>query len=379
MARRVYGAAPSQKPVHTEPVVNSSEEEMNATAPAVKRAGKKVYGSTPASTSDESEDYVEIPTKKKKEKKPVNKKRRVAQILVSLFFFALFVAGALMTFKYKHDEAKVQALWDGVKAVAYKDTGTSNVDGEDAYSLDPLDREIDWDELLAINSDIKCWLYIPDTNIDYPVMQEQTLNEYFYLYHDIYKNYQIMGSILIPKEPDGFEDKDAKLMLFGHHMIGKQMFGNLTLYKSEDFYKEHPYIYLYYPDRTERWIVWSVFHTDATDAIYDLPYELGADDYAELIDHIETSKRYTTSAGSVDKNTNIMTLTTCDNAEGGHDGRFVVNSIVHKIKWLDKNAEQTYIKKQQEQTKKLREQERIRNTSTEDSYYDQYEIEYQGE
>ena len=46
-------------------------------------------------------------------------------------------------------------------------------------------RRIDFDELMGINPDATRWLYIPDTNVDYYVMQEQTPNEYAYLYKNI--------------------------------------------------------------------------------------------------------------------------------------------------------------------------------------------------
>lgn len=410
MARRVYGGTPSQKPVqkpikqentivediqqspvevasNPKPVVSSSE-----TSTLPKRTGKRVYGSKPASSAvkadvvksksqqkpkniskeDDDDDYIEIPVKNKK---PVNKKKKVLRILVPLFFLIIFVIGAVMAIKYKREEANVAEIWNGVRDVAYVDD-KPDIDGGEAYSLDPIDREIDWDALFEINKDVKCWVYIPGTNIDYPVMQEQKLNEYFYLNHDIYKNYLTMGSILTPKEPDGFEDKDAKFMLFGHHMIGKQMFGHLTNYKSEDFYKEWPYIYIYYPDRTERWIIWSAFHTDYSDMIYDIPYEKGADDYEALLKHIESKKLYSTAAGSVNKNMNILTLSTCDNPGGGHNGRFVVNSILHKTKWLDEEAEEKHIEKEREE-ERIR-QEELRKDYQNGDYYDQYEIEFNG-
>ena len=110
--------------------------------------------------------------------------------------------------------------------------------------------------------------------------------------------------------------------------------------------------------------------------IYDIPYEKGADDYEALLKHIESKKLYSTAAGSVNKNMNILTLSTCDNPGGGHNGRFVVNSILHKTKWLDEEAEEKHIEKEREE-ERIR-QEELRKDYQNGDYYDQYEIEFNG-
>lgn len=218
-----------------------------------------------------------------------------------------------------------------VEAVESSEVGLPMTDIE-AYFDDPIDRKIDWDALLTINSDIACWLYIPGTDIDYPVMQEKVLGEYYYLDHDIYGGELKSGSLLIPKEPDDYEDKDMHLLIFGHNMLNGTMFSSLRRYMQADFYTEYPYAYLYYPDRAERWQVWSVYHTKDTDSIYDIPYEANTKAYSDLLADIKAKQYYATNVDMVKPSEHILTLSTCDNFDGTHTGRFVVNAAADACK-----------------------------------------------
>lgn len=58
---------------------------------------------------------------------------------------------------------------------------------QNAIQKNTLDGEqiIDWQTLQQQNSDIIAWITIPDTNIDYPIVQGY--DNAYYLQHDIFK------------------------------------------------------------------------------------------------------------------------------------------------------------------------------------------------
>ena len=105
-------------------------------------------------------------------------------------------------------------------------------------------KDIDFDALRAINQDAIAWLYSPNTVIDYPVMHAKDYNQY--LYHLPDGTYNLNGSLFLDynNAPD-FSDRLS--VIYGHHMKSGRMFGTLVNYKSQSYYDEYPYMYLYTP------------------------------------------------------------------------------------------------------------------------------------
>ena len=65
------------------------------------------------------------------------------------------------------------------------------------YKLAELgDFKVDFDELESINTDVYAWIYIPNTNVDYPVARStKDGDDSYYLEHNIYRQYQFSGTI----------------------------------------------------------------------------------------------------------------------------------------------------------------------------------------
>lgn len=306
--------------------------------------GRRYYG-TPSTTDTASRrvfggqvvnDDLEkqLPSSKPKSKIIIN-------ILMGMFAICLLFGGIFFGIKFLQEDQRntdVVQLWDDIRDVANDDdesvTSEDGLSEEVAYSTDPMDRLINWKNLLDINTDVACWMYIPDTNIDYPIMQEQTFGKFFYLNRDIYKKEFSSGSLFIPCQPEGFENKDAHLLVFGHNMRNGSMFSQLSKYKSKDFYLEHPYVYVYYQDRTEKWEVYSPYHTNKYDMIYNIPYEHGTKEYSNLLVYLEQQRLYEASDMDVTTSMNLLSLSTCDKTDGTNIGRFVVNCVLVDTKYL---------------------------------------------
>lgn len=269
-----------------------------------------------------------------------------------IVFLTILLGGSItcasIAFKNHSDNVQVMQVWDDVRNRAeITDNGVSpyNYGGmmstAEGYTqttvtaplVDPMDRMFDWDYLSQANSDTACWLYIPDTPIDYPVMQEQSNGSYFYLNHDFDGSYLRTGSLFIPRELDGYEDADIRLLIFGHNTGTESlMFCSLINYKEEEYYLAHPYIYVYYPDRVEKWQVWAANHVVRDYGIYDLPLEANTQKYADIISYLDSNKYYEAGAAP-DCSQRILTLSTCDRTNGdGANGRFIVNAVLVDVR-----------------------------------------------
>ena len=217
------------------------------------------------------------------------------------------------------------------ESVEVSQTATVNTAGQNAslpsYYSAPMDRVINWDKITSTNPQTKCWLYVPNTNIDYPVLQELKLGDWYYLDHDFYGNATKSGSIVTAALPEG-SNTDAHFMILGHNMRNLTMFGTLRNYKNAEFYRNNPYFYIYYPDRVEKWEVWSCYHTTDSDIIYDMPYDLGSVSFEKLVKQINQQKSYKTDIDNINKDVPIVTLSTCEKIDDTHKGRFVVNAVM---------------------------------------------------
>ncbi len=141
----------------------------------------------------------------------------------------------------------VYALWDNNHIYAK----AKNVQS-DMLSLKPdinnsEKAKASFEELLAINKDVCGWITMDGTKIDYPVVQGET--NLTYINTDVYGDFSLAGSIYLDSRCDkNFQDNYS--LLYGHHMDNSNMFGDLDLYKKEDFFKENKTGTLILPDRS---------------------------------------------------------------------------------------------------------------------------------
>ncbi|WP_415331913.1 class B sortase [Clostridium perfringens] len=111
-------------------------------------------------------------------------------------------------------------------------------DGRKVYNDIRYTKEKENLDLKKINSDYMGWINIENTPIDYPVVKGKD-NE-FYLTRDFNKKYLASGSIFMDYRNKDFQDKNV--VIYGHHMRDKSMFGSLKKFKGIEYLKNNKYI-----------------------------------------------------------------------------------------------------------------------------------------
>ncbi len=94
-------------------------------------------------------------------------------------------------------------------------------------------------ELQTENEDVKAWIKIDDTNINYPVVQ--TADNDYYLYRNYKKEKSNYGSIFIDKDSN-IKDVNSNIIMYGHNMKDGSMFKDLLKYEDKEYYNQHKYI-----------------------------------------------------------------------------------------------------------------------------------------
>ncbi|MCD7959679.1 MAG: class B sortase [Ruminococcus sp.] len=186
-------------------------------------------------------------------------------------------------------------------------------------------------DLLEINEEVAGWITIPDTEVDYPIMQHLTDSEgdEYYLYRNIYGEKSNSGSIFLDYRcsfdqvgDDGtlaVENSD-NLILYGHNMRDLSMFGSLKYYKSDaDYYEEHPIIELNSNYETYQYKIFAYFIADAedtTDTRFDYWNDINFANETEFYDYVNEVKRRTIRITNIDVEygDQLLTLATCNSA-----------------------------------------------------------------
>lgn len=119
------------------------------------------------------------------------------------------------------------------------------------------DSETALKALAGENKDIKGWLKIHGTNINYPICQAK--NNTFYMSHNHLGKKSRFGALFLSSEDNfGKKDNDRNSVIFGNNMKDGSMFGSLKKYRDINFYKKYPIINLYYGKEAEEYAVFSV-------------------------------------------------------------------------------------------------------------------------
>ena len=141
--------------------------------------------------------------------------------------------------------------------------------------------EVDFESLMATNSDFVAWLYLPEDNIiNYPVVQGE--DNAYYLDHLFDGKKNANGTLFLDYRNAGDFSSDNSI-IYGHTMQSKAMFHNLRAYKKQEYYEAHPYFLMGLPDTEYRLEVFAAYSTSATSDAYvlDFNHETGIVTYAD--------------------------------------------------------------------------------------------------
>ena len=192
---------------------------------------------------------------------------------------------------------------------------------EDPVILELL--KIDLDALREENEDVIGWIYIPDTKVNYPLLQ-WTDNK-FYLEHTWKQSNNASGAIFMEyqNKPDFSE---FNTIIYGHNMRNGDMFGTLHYYRRPNYWESHPHIYI---AMDQGILQFDVFAAQSA-SIKSIIYGLGIETEQRKEEFIRFAQDYSFFESNVIPTTedHILTLSTCTGA--GHANRWVVLGILNQ-------------------------------------------------
>ena len=218
----------------------------------------------------EEYDLFELDEKNSKNKPSKKSKRKmdpVSRVILVISVIVFLGSGGYLIYKY-FGEPYLEQL----ELASYKkdyqseepstaDNGLWNNDDEKNEEERLPDGTLaSFKTIRELNGDVVGWINVPNTLVDYPVVQSE--DNTFYLKHNINKEKNGSGCPFLDYrnsiKPDS---RDRCIIIYGHHRRNGTMFAHLKRYNELDFYQENPVIRFDTIYERGEWIIFSNFRT----------------------------------------------------------------------------------------------------------------------
>lgn len=182
--------------------------------------------------------------------------------------------------------------------------------------------KIDFGKLKSINPDVVGWIQFEEpSKINYPIVHGTDNSKYLTTTFEGKKNK--FGTIFVDVDNAG-DFSDRNTFIYGHHMNNGSMFAKLLKYKDVNYYKAHPYFYIYTPNGMIN--KYQIFATSVVKDTSDSYIKWYEDDeaYQNYLSYIEQEADYVTGV-EVTAESKIVSLSTCTNVRD--DERYLVHAV----------------------------------------------------
>lgn len=244
-------------------------------------------------------NYIDNVSNQNKVKKKKNSLSKFLSAIISIFSIAFLVASGYFI-KIIIDNNKD---FNESKSIIRELTNTNS---------------INFDELKEKNNDTVAWIKVPNTLINYPIVQRE--DNKFYLKNDFYKKQNIYGWIFADFR-DEFPNLSQNTIIYGHNTSIGIMFGDLINLLDQKWYEneENKYIYLSTTEKEYKFEIFSVYKINTTNDYIKVDFNNDFNEYIQMI-----SGRSFIDFKTKVENEKIITLSTCYNTQNS-----AVKLVVH--------------------------------------------------
>ena len=249
--------------------------------------------------------------------------KKINTILIVLLAIILIASSTYLILQNKEDE-KQETIFEELSSVVVEENVEENkTEKKQEIKAENIREEktIDINKLYQTNSDFIGWLKIDNTSINYPVMQTENARKDYYLRKNFYKEYSQWGTPYIAEYCNILNSDNT--IIYGHHINGNKMFGELEKYRNKEFYNNHRKISFktIYGDYNYEIIAVFKTNTDNGFKYYNFEKAKSKEEYQNFINKCKEISLYNIDT-TAEYGEKIITLSTCDYSE--INGRFVV-------------------------------------------------------
>lgn len=246
-------------------------------------------------------------------------------------FLVIFLAAVSFAVYYYCSQQKKEAVYKEMAEQNQKKAEKEEPAEPPAEESAPPEEEvkveipINFPELQSANPEIYAWIRIPETEIDYPVVQRPE-DDAYYLNHTVEGAEGLPGSIFT-ESLNQKDFTDPNTVIYGHDMRDGTMFGSLKKYMDSTFMEEHPLIYVYTPEHIYTYQVFGAVTYDDRHILksFDFTQKAQYDEFLNSLREARNMSSYIRDDISVTSENRILTLSTCN---GNSSQRFLVEAVL---------------------------------------------------
>lgn len=250
---------------------------------------------------------------------PENKRKKAILIFIIIILFLICSVGVVYLVWNWYNLNKSKNFYSDVLS-SYSNVEVQNEEPQDTRPENP----IDFAPLQQRNSDVYAWIVVPNTKINYPIVQNEQTD--FYLRRSLDKTYLFAGCIYTNKV-NSKDFSDPVTVVYGHNMRDDTMFCMLHEFESKEFFNNNKYFYIYTPGRKLTYEIVSALKYDnrRITVAYDFsdPEQILSYQYSILNPKFEL---FNSRNIPLDVNSKIVTLSTCVANRPSY--RYLVNGVL---------------------------------------------------
>ncbi len=181
--------------------------------------------------------------------------------------------------------------------------------------------DIDLNALREVNTDVIAWIYIPDSEISYPLLKSEDNAEYLKLTWD--GQYSRAGSIFMERR-SSVDFSDFHTIIYGHNLQDGKMFSSLMEHRKQEYFDSHSRVYIVTDNAILRYEAFSAYVADVVSDSYRLLFDDDEHKQSVIDFYLERSEvESELYPGAEDK---ILSLSTCT-GWGNNDIRCILHTV----------------------------------------------------
>lgn len=255
-------------------------------------------------------------------------KKKWLQNCLTAFFLLVFLYAAGNLFLIWQEYRQGEAVYDTAQTEFLTET-EPEIEVEEVVPVTWPDFTIDFASLQQVNAEVKGWIWIYDTVVNYPLLQSGRNND-AYLHKTYDGTHNSSGSIFMDYRNAG-DFSDANTIIYGHNMKNGKMFAVLKKFGNQEFYDGHREFYIMTAEGNRRYEIIAAFQTDALSDIYTRNFSSTEKRQAWFDKVLRRSAVLTSATASAEDS--FVTLSTCVSGDD-YRARFVVIGRLAEIEPL---------------------------------------------